>query len=336
VSPRLSISIILSTHNRASALRQTLDELARAKVGTDWEIELILVDNASSDQTAAVMRSVNFQNLKARYLYEPRKGKSNALNTALRHANGEILLFIDDDVSIAEDWLVKMIEVFVRDHADAVVGKIVLADHLTRPWLSPIQKRFLATPEDLSEETLELIGANMGFRHSVLKKVPGFDPELGPGAIGFGEETLFSKQLVEAGFKLKFARDAIVVHRPDESRLRRRAWLDLARKMGNKQAYLLYHWEHDEVRAPRLRCIWNLLKLHLRRILQPPPSLESEGVPAWEMGYVETIETCRRFCLERRRPRNYSRHGSQKRTVFLNPGQARVGSKRQRPLETAN
>lgn len=327
MAPRLLISIILSTHNRASALRQTLDELTKVRVCTDWQTELILVDNASSDHTAAVMRSVKFQNMKARYLYEPRKGKSNALNTALRHAKGEILLFIDDDVSIAEDWLEKMIKVFVQDRADAVVGRIVLADHLARPWLSRIQKRFLAAPEDPSEETLELIGANMGFRRLVLKKVPAFDPELGPGAIGFGEESLFSKQLVEAGFKLKCARDATVVHCPDESRLRRRAWLDTARKMGNKQAYLLYHWEHDEVRAPRLRCIWNLLKLHLRRILEPPPSLESEGVPAWEMGYVETIETCRRFCLERRRPRNYSRHGSRKKTVFVEPSQTNVGSK---------
>jgi glycosyltransferase involved in cell wall biosynthesis len=320
VATKLPISIIISTHNRASALRQTLDELAKVKVAAGWQPELILVDNASSDDTAAVIRSARFKNMKARYLYEPKKGKSNALNTALRHATGDIILFTDDDVSMSKDWLEKIIEVFVQDRADAVVGKILLADHLARPWLSRIQTRFLATPEDPSDETVELIGANMGFRRSVLSKVRGFDPELGPGAIGFGEETLFSKQLVEAGFRLKFARDAVVVHRPDESRLQRRAWLDTARKMGNKQAYLLYHWEHDDLRAPRLRCVWNLLKLHLRRILQPPPPLESEGVPAWEMGYVETIETCRRFCLERRRLRNYSRHGLEKRKLLGDPG----------------
>ena len=310
---KLLISIIISTHNRASALRQTLDELAKVKVAAGWQPELILVNNASSDDTATVLRSVKFENLHARYLYEPKKGKSHALNTALRHAKGEIILFTDDDVSISEDWLEKMVELFVQDRADAVVGKILLADHLARPWLSRMQKRLLAAPDDPSDETVELIGANMGFRRSILSKISGFDPELGPGAIGFGEETLFSKQLVRAGFKLKFARDAVVVHRPDESRLQRRAWLDTARKMGNKQAYLLYHWEHVDIRAPRLRCVWNLLKLHLRRFLQPPPPLESEGVPAWEMGYTETIETCRQFCLERRRSRNYSLRGLEKR-----------------------
>jgi glucosyl-dolichyl phosphate glucuronosyltransferase len=313
---KLAISIIIATHNRACALRQTLDDLAKVRVAAGWQPELILVDNGSSDDTAAVMRSAKFENITAQYFYEPRKGQSNALNTALRHVKGEIILFTDDDVSVSQDWLEKMVEVFVQDRADAVVGKVLLADYLARPWLSRMHKSFLAAPEDQSDETLELIGANMGFRRSVLNKVPGFDPELGPGAIGFGGETLFSKQLVEAGFKLKFAREAVVVHRPDESRLRRCCWLDTSRRMGQKLAYLRYHWEHDDIRVPRLRWLWYLVKLHLRRIVEPPPPLESEGAAEWEMGYVETIESCRRFCIERRHPRNYSRHGIEKRKAL--------------------
>lgn len=316
MAPQLPISIIITTRNRCSALRETLDGLSKVTVAPHWRLELILVDNGSSDDTAAVVQSATLENMRAHYLYEPGKGKSNALNTGLRQAKGEIILFTDDDVSVAEDWLEKIVEAFVQDGADAVVGKILLADYLARPWMTGTQKRFLAAREDQSEGSIELIGANMGFRRSVLTKVPGFDPELGPGAIGFGEETLFSKQLVEAGFRLKFVPEAVVVHRPNESRLRRRGWLDLARKMGSKLAYLRYHWEHDDVRRPRLRWLWFMLKLHLRRIVQPPPPLESEGVPDWEMGYVETIEACRRFCIERRRPRNYSRHGIEKRKTL--------------------
>ncbi len=49
-----------------------------------------------------------------------------------------------------------------------------------------------------------MVGANMVFHRRVLSKVPGFDTDLGagPGSLGFGEETLFSRQLTEAGFRI--------------------------------------------------------------------------------------------------------------------------------------
>jgi hypothetical protein len=168
----------------------------------------------------------------------------------------------------------------------------------------------------------------MGIRRLVLERVPTFDAELGPGALGFGEETLFGKQLVEAGFKLIYAHNAVVIHRPDESRLRRRSWLNTARKTGHTLAYIRYHWKHDDIRVPRVKWIWYMLKLHLRRIVQHPPHLESEGIAAWEMSYVESMETCRQFCVERRRPRNYSRHDFEKRRVLGEHCQ--VSTKRQK------
>jgi glucosyl-dolichyl phosphate glucuronosyltransferase len=315
VTPGLSVSVIVTTHNRASALRQTLDLLAKVKIPTSLQAELILVDNASTDHTAAVMRSAKFVSMQVEYLYEPIKGKSNALNTALRRAQGEIILFTDDDVSVSEDWIEKMVDAFGQNQFDIVVGKIVLAEDLVRPWLSWRQKWLLSAPEDQSDDNLALIGANMGFRRSALRHVAGFDPELGPGAIGLGEETLFGKRLVEAGLRLGYARNAVVVHRPDPSRLQRRGWLDIARKTGKMRGYLRYHWERDDIWAPRLKWLWYTLKLHLRRIVQPPPPLESEGIPGWEMSYVESMETCRQFSIERRRPRKYARPGLEKRRV---------------------
>lgn len=317
MTPGLSVSVIVTTRNHASALRQTLETLGKVKIAKDCQAELIVVDNASTDDTAAILRTAKFANLKAKYLYEPTKGKSNALNTALGQAQGEYILFTDDDVLVSEDWVERMIQTFIEHQADAVVGKIVLAEDLARTWLSPLQKWWLAAPDDQLDENVELIGANMGFRRSVLKQVPRFDPELGPGKLGFGEETLFGKQLLEAGFKIKYAPKAMVIHRPDESRLRRRDWLNTARKKGHQEAYFLYHWEHDDIQAPRLKWLRYLLKLHLRRILQRPVPLDSEGVSAWEMNYVRYMETFRRFCRERRRPRNYARRGLNKRRAIV-------------------
>src|ERR1700722_14629654 len=101
----MKCSIIISSSNRATALEKTLRALGEVFIPTGWDAELIVVDNASKDHTADVVRASQLKNFKVRYLYESRMGKSNALNTGLAVAQGEVLLFTDDDVVPARDWL---------------------------------------------------------------------------------------------------------------------------------------------------------------------------------------------------------------------------------------
>ena len=149
----------------------------------------------------------------------------------------------------------------------------------------------------------------MGIHRSVLRRVPAFDPELGPGALGFGDDSLFSWQLCEAGLRLLFVPDAIVEHHPDRKRLSRSEWLAASRARGRGEAYLLHHWHHGNLRNPAFRLCYVAGKLYLRRLLQPPPALADEGCPHWEMSYVETIEKCKAFLKEHKRARNYSKRG---------------------------
>jgi hypothetical protein len=149
----------------------------------------------------------------------------------------------------------------------------------------------------------------------VLERVPAFDPELGPGGLGLGEDTLFGWQLVEAGFKIGYAPKAAGVHQLDVSRLRRTYWLGDARKRGRSDAYRCYHWEQVDIQNPRLVWLYHWIRLRVRSVLQPPPPIESEGCPLWEMGSVLQMEKCRQFCLERQRPRNYSRRGLVRRSL---------------------
>ncbi len=307
----IAVSIILCTRDRVSALRLTLESLKKAWIAPETTAEIIVVDNGSTDDTAEMVRGSLLRNFEVQYLFEPTPGKSNGLNLALAHARGKFLLFTDDDVDVAEDWVQRMISRIVDNGCDAVTGEITLAPHLERPWMSSGQRWWLASSRDARsfEGHRELIGANMGFRRSVLDCVPGFDPELGPGALGLGEDTLFGWQLVEAGFTIEYAPEARVLHRLDVSRLKRVNWLGEARKHGRTEAYQAYHWLHEDVRNPHLRWILCLLKLQLRRTLEPVPPLQGEGCPGWELSYVSTMARCRQFCFERRRPRNYSPRG---------------------------
>jgi glycosyltransferase involved in cell wall biosynthesis len=303
------VSIIVCTRNRAENLRASLHEIGNLVVPEGWHVELLVVDNGSTDHTRAVINEVGLNKMNLRYISEPKTGVSNARNTGLAATQGEIILFIDDDLLPDRDWLWRIGTPLMDGKCDAAVATVRLAEHLQRPWLEPVHKAWLAAPDLAEDIELELTGASMGFHRTILKRVPAFDPELGGGAMGFGEDTLFSWQLCEAGYRLHRVPDALAIHHPEPARLLRSQWLAAASKRGPTVAYLLHHWQHGEVRNPLMRAYYFAAKLRLRRILQPPVSMDTEGCAPWEMSYVLTIEKCRHFLKERRRRRNYSKRG---------------------------
>jgi glucosyl-dolichyl phosphate glucuronosyltransferase len=305
-------SIIIATRNRARDLEQTLRCLADVSIPSGWDVELIITDNASTDDTAAVAAQAKLKGVEIRYIYEGCKGKGYALNASLAQARGEIILFTDDDVVPAQDWLERLGRPLLERECDGAVGRIELGKELCRPWMKSMHLLWLAALNEPSDGRLELIGANSGFHRSVLERVPLFDPELGPGALGFAEDTLFSWQLEEAGFKIRKISEATVVHHPDQSRLLRSSWLSAARCRGRCLAYILHHWQHEEIKRPGLRALYLALKLTLRRLAQPPTPMDQEGAPLWELSYSLQLEKCRQFMIERNRPRHYRKQGLRK------------------------
>ena len=95
--------------------------------------------------------------------------------------------------------------------------------------------------------------AATAFARSAEHVVPGqrLFAELGPGALGFWEDSLFSLQLKRAGYRFAFAADAIVEHHFDADRLSRSSFLDRAAKEGRSRAYIAHHWEHRTLSSPR-------------------------------------------------------------------------------------
>jgi len=277
------------------SLETTLHALGGVAIPAGWRAELIVVDNASTDDTALVLQNAHLPNLAMRCLREPRQGVSRARNRGLAAAGGEVILFTDDDVAPAGDWLERLATPLWQGDCDAAVGRIELAAELSRPWMQARHKRWLAAPDLSVDQMTELIGANMGFHRRVLERVPAFDPELGTGALGSGEETLFSFN------SLRPAIDCVL--------FRTRSWCTtrtrtaVARPMARNSAetgpllaYILHHWEHAELKWPFIRFCYMALKLGLRRATQPPPPVDAEGIPDWEMSYVVELEEYRNSC----------------------------------------
>jgi glycosyltransferase involved in cell wall biosynthesis len=296
-------------------LRQTLDAIGRLTIPDGYQCSLTVVDNASTDGTADLVKSLTLGNMPLRYLLEPRRGKGYAYNSGIASATGDILLFTDDDVRPPQDWLKGMCGPIVCGEADAVAGGLTLAPPLHRPWMKNEHLGWLASTERLpADAVIPLIGANMAFSRRVLERVPGFDVELGPGAKGHADDTLYSYQLEKAGYRLVMALGTAAEHHLQSARLTRKSFAAQAKKRGEFNAYLVRHWSHSEPSRPALTLARAWAALWARRLLHLPEWLRSPTVPAWELPLLETWHTARCHFDERNVPRKYEKFGLVKRT----------------------
>src|SRR5260221_11985896 len=184
----MKASIIICTHNHLASLRDTLRALELVRVPPSVEVELLLVENACMDETAQFIKSVWLPNMVCRPLHEPRKGQVRARNLGLSMAQGQIIIFTDDDVHPHPDWLECLLPPLINGKYDALIGQVDLAPYLERPWMTRRLRAFLSATDGLKDGWLtEVVGANMAFHRRVLERVPKFDEELGPGALGFGD-----------------------------------------------------------------------------------------------------------------------------------------------------
>jgi glycosyltransferase involved in cell wall biosynthesis len=273
-----SVSILIASRNRAEALRDALASIKRTTLPKDTDVELLLIDNGSSDDTQEVMRDVDIPGLEVRVLEEPRPGKARALNRALDVARGTVLLFTDDDVRVPTDWIQSMSAPILNGTADAVAGGIRLAPHLRRSWMTREHTSLLADTTGLfgDDGPSRLVGANMALHRRVFDVVPNFDVALGPGALGLEEDTLLGHQIQAAGFRTVGAPTVIVEHHPGVDRLTRDAFLAALERLGRSGAYVDYHWRHD--RASRLRSTAAIIYWTTR-------------LAAWRMGHLHSVRS---------------------------------------------
>jgi glycosyltransferase involved in cell wall biosynthesis len=215
---KIVASIIVCTYNRAWLLGKCLESIL-ADSSTSAR-ELIVVDNASTDATAAVVAEVSRDaRIPIRPVREDRLGQSHARNAAVAAARGELLLFTDDDVVVDDGWADALVAGFDDPGVGAVGGRILPCWPFPPPkWLEGELARSLGLP-DLGEESRVFkaseipIGANMAIRADVARSVGPFDPQLGHrGSRTMGhDEWLFLEQ-VRKRYVLTYRADARVFH----------------------------------------------------------------------------------------------------------------------------
>lgn len=287
-------TVLICTHNRAPLLDEALVSLAATRSSFAWD--LLVVDNCSTDDTRSVIgaRAASFP-VPLHYLFEPRLGKSYALNTGIAAAAGGIIVFGDDDQRFAPDWVGRSCAPLLADATIDYTGGPVLPLFEAPPprWLDLARAEYRAPlglfdyglqPFIFEERSRVAGGGNMAVRQALLAKIGGFREDLGRrGRSLLGQEQAeFFSRTRAAGVRGLFVPDMLVWHHVPIERLHRRYFLRWWFWKGIAHA----RWHAvagrtedglDLVRAPRLRRV--------------PRFLYGEGLRAI-LRSVKAIATC--------------------------------------------
>jgi len=241
----VNITVILCTYNRCQSLAKALESVAAQTLPESVEWEVLVVDNNSRDQTREVVEDFCRRHPgHFRYLFEPQQGKSYALNAGIREARGEVLAFMDDDVTVEPTWLINLTAPLRDGEWAGAGGRILLEGTFSSPrWLAldgPYSMgHTLYAHFDLGDQPLELgrapFGTNMAFRKEIFEKYGAFRTDMGPspGSEIRHEDAEFGHRLLAAGERLCYEPSAVVYHPAPENRVQKDYfltwWFDFGR-----------------------------------------------------------------------------------------------------------
>jgi len=245
----MKISIIVPTCDRADSLALTLPSLVcQTYPATDYEV--LIVDNGSTDHTARVVAesSAAYPSRTIRYILDPTPGSTAARHRGAREADGDLLVYVDDDIDADPGWLRAIFDTFA-DRQVELVGGPSLPKYAVEPahWLNTFWSHrangghscgYLSLV-DLGDQPFEMENPNyiwslnFAIRKQTLAMLGGFNPDRMPWELrrfqGDGESAV-TRKAKALGLKAMYQPKALVYHRIPESRLtveyfERRAYL---------------------------------------------------------------------------------------------------------------
>jgi hypothetical protein len=191
---------VICSHNRGHELEDVVASVLADGLASAGS-EIVLVDNASSDDTAAIgTELVRHHPEHVRLVSERRPGLSHARNAGLAAAAHELVIFLDDDARPAPGWLAHLSTGLARPALANAGGPVCALWPPSRPsgWPSPGVERLFAVL-DLGDRECDIappehvFGCNWAARRSALHSIGGFDP-----AFGFSSDTRLGGEEIAA------------------------------------------------------------------------------------------------------------------------------------------
>lgn len=215
--------MIIPTRNRAELLNDLLESLSKLDASRmSWEI--LVIDNGSTDKTEEIcLHHQNRLPVPLRYIKEPLPGLHRARNRGAKEAHGDILAYLDDDMTVAPTWL-SGAQLILDNQADVVTGKILPRWHGKLPeWASVIYDGTNSGHWGLFDHGDQIqpispdqvAGGNCFIPKKLISRYKGFHPDGMPEENihlrGDGETGLF-RRLAAEGYRTIYSPHALVYH----------------------------------------------------------------------------------------------------------------------------
>jgi len=225
----MRVSVIICTYNRERFLGDTLESVA-AQPFPKEQVQIVLVDNNSTDSTPAIAERFKetHPDSEVVYVIETNQGHTYARNRGIKESDGDILLFLDDDVLLDPGYLTRLVHHYeTMPDLAASGGRVIVRYENERPvWMSRFLEPMLGH-QDFGRAVKSYaknsypVGCSMAFRASTFTQTGVFNPDLGRRgtALGGNDEKDMLFRVRAAGLNITYLPDVILEHRIDDRRL---------------------------------------------------------------------------------------------------------------------
>lgn len=200
------VTILIAAYNEENTLPGTFEALAKQNYPA--EVEIIVVNDGSTDGTAAWLQTLDLPDLKV--FHTDHVGKAGALNEGLRHVENAITVCIDADTFLHPTALGRIVSRLISDppHTAAVAGAVMVRNSRATLWTRVQEWDYfigiasVKRQQSLYQGTLVAQGAFSAFRTSALRAANGWPPVI-------GEDIVMTWSLLKRGWRVGFEATAI-------------------------------------------------------------------------------------------------------------------------------
>jgi len=198
------ISFIVIAYNEEKNIANCMSSISNQEELKNSDYEVIVVNDGSKDKTANIVFDLSRNSKRIQLIdLQENRGRGFARHEGVKKAKGDYIVFIDADITLPENWLVKVMTQLEQFDA---VGGIAIPDG----DIMYICEKFKLEPKP-QPATTGITGNNVIYKGEFLKKIK-LNPEMRDG-----EDTDLNWRLQEAGYKIKLIEDLFVIHKENIS-----------------------------------------------------------------------------------------------------------------------